>query len=211
MITIYPFEKLGRADHGWLDARHHFSFGHYHNPDNMEIITYVRQGAITHKDNLGNHGVTNAGDVQVMSAGSGVEHSEYNLSKDGMKMYQIWIFPNKKNVTPRWEQRAFPKDFSDKLSLLVSGQPEHAAAVEAKTALFIHQDAAIWGGKMKAGATVDHAFKHQAYVLVSKGALTLDGIAMKEGDGAEVTGQKSVKISATADTELLLLDVPEMK
>lgn len=233
MITIYPYEKLGAANHGWLQARHHFSFGQYYNPkrmhfgalrvinddkvaagkgfpshphDNMEIITFVRQGSVTHQDNLGNKGLTSAGDVQVMSAGSGVEHSEYNLSLESMKMYQIWIFPAKKDVKPQWGQRAFPKEYSDKLTLLVSGQPEHAG----QNALFINQDAAIYVGHLKSGVTTEQTLKHQAYVLISKGTITLDGVAMKEGDGAEVAAQKSVKISATADAEVLVLDVPNI-
>src|ERR1700742_2117012 len=135
-VTVIPYEKLGHADHGWLDARHHFSFAHYWNPDrvhfgalrvinddkvapgrgfgthphdNMEIITYVRQGAITHKDSMGNTGRTGAGDVQVMSAGTGVFHSEHNLESEDTKLYQIWITPNKRGVKPRWEAREFPK------------------------------------------------------------------------------------------------------
>src|SRR6185369_4206792 len=135
MITVYPYDQLGHADHGWLDAHHHFSFAHYwnddrvhfgelrvinddkvgpkrgfgaHPHDNMEIITYVREGAITHQDNLGNKGRTGAGDVQVMSAGTGVVHSEHNLEDVDTRLYQIWIMPDKENVTPRWEQREFP-------------------------------------------------------------------------------------------------------
>ena len=130
MINLIPYEKLGGADHGWLKAKHHFSFASYQDPnrmnfgpmrvinddivaaqkgfaphphDNMEIITYVRKGAITHKDNMGNEGRTAAGDVQVMSAGTGVTHSEYNLEDEETSLYQIWMFPNKKNVKPRWD------------------------------------------------------------------------------------------------------------
>jgi redox-sensitive bicupin YhaK (pirin superfamily) len=161
-ITVYPYEKLGHADHGWLDARHHFSFASYWNPgrvqfgalrvvnddkvaagkgfgahphDNMEIITYVRQGAITHKDSLGNTGRTGAGDVQVMSAGTGVVHSEYNLEKEDTRLYQIWIMSNRENVEPRWEAREFPKAPVEKgpLPVLVSGREED----KNKGALFI--------------------------------------------------------------------------
>ena len=134
MITIYPYEELGHADHGWLDARHHFSFGRYHNPErmgfgvlrvinddiikagkgfdthphkDMEIITYVRKGAITHRDSNGNEGRTEAGDVQVMSAGTGIFHSEYNLEDEDTNIYQIWIEPHKLDVTPDWSAHEF--------------------------------------------------------------------------------------------------------
>ncbi len=232
MITVYPYEKLGHADHGWLDARHHFSFARYWNPervsfgtlrvinddkvaantgfathphDNMEIITYVRQGAISHKDSMGHAGRTGAGDVQVMSAGSGIAHSEQNLEHEDTRLYQIWITPNAQNVTPRWDAKAFPKaPVTDKLPLLVSGQPEHKDA----GVLMIHQDAAIYGGNLKAGTTVSQVIKHQAYVLASVGSFTLNGKLLKQGDGAEVTGEKTLTIKAETDAEVLIIDVP---
>jgi redox-sensitive bicupin YhaK (pirin superfamily) len=231
MITVYPYEKLGKADHGWLKARHHFSFGSYMNPkrmhfgvlsvinddwvaphngfdahphDNMEIITYVREGAVTHKDSLGNHGRTAAGDVQVMSAGSGITHEEQNEDDTPMKMYQIWIFPKEKNIKPRWESREFPKDFSGKLTLLVSGRKED----EGKGAMFINQDATILGGGLKAGEKIHQAIKHQAYILVSEGKISIDGTSINAGDGAEVTKQNAILIEVVEDARILLLDVP---
>lgn len=232
MITVYPYEVLGRADHGWLDARHHFSFARYWNParesfgrlrvvnddivaaghgfgahphDNMEIITYVRQGAISHSDNMQNLGVTSAGDVQVMSAGSGVMHSERNRGDEETRLYQIWIEPNAQNVQPRWEQRSFPKDFaSDSLPVLVSGRDED----KNKGALFIYQDAAIFGGRVKAGTRLTQAIKHQAYVLASEGRFTVNGVEMKKGDGAEATDDKTLDIKAIDDAEILVIDVP---
>ena len=234
MITVYPYQTLGHADHGWLDARHHFSFASYRNParthfgalrvinddkvaagrgfgthphDNMEIITYVRSGAITHKDTLGNTGRTGAGDVQVMSAGDGVFHSEHNLDPVDTRLYQIWIEPNARDVAPRWEAKAFPKaSVMDQLNLLVSGQPEH----EGDGALFIHQDAAIYGGTLKAGTTVTQTLKHQAYILASVGAFTVNGTTLHQGDGAEVTGEKTITITAVSDAEVLIIDVPAM-
>ncbi|MES2907224.1 MAG: pirin family protein [Pseudomonadota bacterium] len=234
MITVYPYEELGHADHGWLNARHHFSFARYWNParenfgvlriinddivagghgfgahphDNMEIITYVRDGAITHGDNMGNEGRTEAGDVQVMSAGSGVFHSERNRDDKETRLYQIWIEPNARNVTPRWEQRAFPKNFADgTLPLLVSGRDED----KEKGAIFIHQDAAISAGRVKAGASVTQNVKHQAYILASEGRFTVNGIEMKKGDGAEVTGDKKLEIKALDDAEILVIDVPAL-
>ena len=232
MITIYPYENLGHANHGWLDARHHFSFASYRNPtrtgfgtllvinddriaagggfaphphNNMEIITYVRQGAITHKDSMGNVGRTGAGDVQVMSAGTGVTHSEFNAEKEDTKLYQIWILPNEQGVTPRWKAKQFPKEpVTDALPTLVSGQAQHAG----KDSLFIHQDAAIYGGRLKAGTIITQHIKHQAYVLASEGSFTINGVAMKQGDGAEIVQLDSVSITATTDAEILVIDVP---
>ena len=232
MITVYPFEQLGHADHGWLNARHHFSFARYYNPErvgfgtlrvinddrvaagkgfsthphnNMEIITYVRQGAITHRDSMGNEGRTGAGDVQVMSAGTGVFHSEHNLETEDTTLYQIWIEPNKRDVTPRWDAQAFPKTpVESALPVLVSGQPEHAAT----EALFIHQDAAIYGGRLVAGTTVTQTVKHQAYVLASTGSFSVNGKVLKQGDGAEVTGESVLTITAVSDAEILVIDAP---
>jgi redox-sensitive bicupin YhaK (pirin superfamily) len=233
MVTLYPYKSLGHADHGWLDARHHFSFARYWNPgrvefgalrvinddrvqagtgfgahphDNMEIITYVRQGGITHKDSLGNTGRTGAGDVQVMSAGTGVTHSEFNLDKEDTKLYQIWITPNKEGVQPRWEARAFPKTpvATGQLPLLVSGRTED----KDKGALFIYQDAAIYGGRLGAGGKLTQPIKHQAYVLASEGSFTLNGTRMEKGDGAEVTRDKTLNITADTDAEILVIDVP---
>ncbi len=232
MITVYPYEKLGHADHGWLNARHHFSFANYHNPSrlgfgtllvinddiiaadrgfaphphrDMEIITYVREGAITHEDSMGNKGRTAAGDVQVMSAGTGVVHSEKNLEPGVTRLYQIWIEPNKQGVTPRWEAAQFPKHpVTDALPVLVSGQAQHAGS----EALMIHQDAAIYGGNVKAGTTITQPITHQAYVLASEGDFTVNGIALKKGDGAEISGEKTITITASSDAEILIIDIP---
>lgn len=228
MITVYPFENLGHARHGWLDARHHFSFANYYNPSrtgfgallvinddiieggtgfdmhphkNMEIITYVRKGAITHKDNVGNQGRTAAGDVQVMSAGTGIFHSEYNKEDEDTNLYQIWIAPNQANVKPRWDQKEFPKQaVNDHLTLLVSGSGD--------APLFIHQDADIYAGRLKKGTSITHHIKRQAYILASEGEITIDGHVMKKGDGAEVADLSAVTIEAQTDAEILVLDVP---
>lgn len=232
MLTLYPHDTLGKADHGWLKARHHFSFGTYHNPNrrhfgalrvinddrvaagagfqphphrDMEIITYVRSGAITHEDNMGNRGRTEAGDVQVMSAGTGVVHSEFNLEPTDTTLFQIWIEPRERAVAPRWEARGFPKELqTTHLPLLVSGNP----ADEAEGALFIHQDATIHGGQISAGSTISHPVRHQAYLLVAKGSVQVQGQAMRTGDGAEVVDLPSVTIHALEDSELLVIDVP---
>lgn len=234
MITVYPYAELGHANHGWLDARHHFSFARYYNPkrigfgrllvinddkvaagrgfephphDNMEIITYVREGAITHQDSMGNKGRTGAGDVQVMSAGTGVTHSEHNLEDVDTKLYQIWITPSTTDVEPRWEARQFPKEpIAKALAILVSGMPEH----KDHDALFIHQDAAIYGGKMRAGTEITQPIKHQAYILASYGDLMVNGTPMHTGDGSEITDEKILRITAKTDAEVLVIDVPEI-
>jgi hypothetical protein len=231
MIKIYPYESLGEAKHGWLHARHHFSFAEYHNPgrmhfgnlrvinddiiaaktgfpkhphQNMEIITYVRSGAITHKDSMGNQGRTAAGDVQVMSAGTGVTHSEYNLEDEATTLYQIWIFPNKQDVTPRWDAMQFPKEvLQDKLKLLVSGRNEDQGK-----ALFINQDAAIYGGRIGQGMKITQEIKHQAYILASGGEISINGTKLKQGDGAEVTALKKFEITTLTEAEILVIDVP---
>lgn len=232
MIAVYPFNTLGHANHGWLDARHHFSFARYWNPArtgfgnllvvnddrvasgkgfgthphrDMEIITYVRQGAITHKDSMGNVGRTSAGNVQVMSAGTGVMHSEYNLEQEDTRLYQIWIQPNQQNVQPRWEARQFPEApiTSGALPLLVSGRAEDADS----GALFIHQDAAIYGGKIAAGTVIEHPIRAGVYVLASSGSFTVNGARLNPGDGAEVTEESALRIVAETDAEILIIDV----
>ncbi len=228
MITIYPYESLGRANHGWLDARHHFSFASYydqvrmgfgalrvinddiiqagsgfdtHPHKDMEIITYVREGAITHRDSHGNEGRTEAGDVQVMSAGTGIQHSEFNLENRETRLFQIWIEPNIHGVEPRWDSHIFPKEArNDTLALLVSG--------DGQAPLYIHQDAYIYAGKIMANNMVEQVIKHQAYLLVSEGELEVDGNTLTKGDGVAVTEQASVSIKAASDSEVLIIDVP---
>jgi redox-sensitive bicupin YhaK (pirin superfamily) len=235
MITVIPYDKLGHANHGWLDARHHFSFARYWDPkrvafgalrvvnddkvapgtgfgmhphDNMEIITYVRQGAITHQDSMGNIGRTAAGDVQVMSAGTGVLHSEHNREDEDTRLYQIWIIPNKENVPPRWEAREFPKAFLEEgtLPVLASGRADDIA----KGALLIHQDAAIYGGRLKAGTEIRQPIKGKAYLLASSGSFDVNGTTLKQGDGAEVVDDKILTLKAQGDAEVLVIDVPEI-
>lgn len=235
MITHYPFKQLGKANHGWLKANFHFSFAHYYNPKrmgfgalrvvnddsinansgfpahphhNMEIITLVRSGAIHHQDSQGNKGITQSGEVQVMSAGRGIVHSEYNLTNEPLTLYQIWIQPNKHNVKPRWETKLFPSDYSThSLPLLVSGYKE-----DKNKALFINQYAKIFGGKIKKGTRINHKITQQAYVLASKGQFELTNsgnlVKMNKGDGAEVTKTKEVTITALTDCEVVIIDAP---
>jgi redox-sensitive bicupin YhaK (pirin superfamily) len=233
MIKVIPYEKLGGADHGWLKAKHHFSFASYQDPsrvrfgpmrvinddivapktgfdphphDNMEIITYVRKGAITHKDDMGNEGRTVAGDVQVMSAGTGVVHSEYNLENEETTLYQIWIFPNKKNVAPRWEAKKFPKEpVKGKLKVLVTGFDN-----KLKDTLKIHQDISIYAGRISKGEVVSQTIdRDQAYVLCSDGEIKINDIKLKKGDGAEITKIKETNILAIKESEVLFIDLPK--
>lgn len=231
MIQIYPYEELGRHNAGWLDARYHFSFADYHNPErmrfgalrvinddivkvgggfaphphkDMEIVTYVRRSAISHRDSLGNEGVTAAGDVQVMSAGTGIQHAEFNAGKEDINLYQIWIYPRERGVKPRWDMRQFPKQpVNDALPLLVSGNETDSD----KGALFIHADAAIYGGRMKAGVEITQPVTGQAYVLVSEGAVEIGSTTLKKGDGAEVTDVTALQIKAIQDAEIVMIDL----
>ena len=233
MIDIRRFEDLGRFDLGWLAARHHFSFGRYYDPArtgvgplivwnddtiqpgtgfdmhghrDMEIITYVRRGAITHQDHLGNRGRTEAGDVQVMSAGKGIMHAEYNLEADITQIFQIWIKPTELGLQPRWEQRAFPQaGRGGRLVPLASGQPEHAGE-----ALRIHQDATLFGARLDAGERVRHGFAdgRAGYLVAATGRLQVNGEDICARDGVTFAEEGEVEIEALENSEFLLADVP---
>ncbi|MCD8570489.1 MAG: pirin family protein [Alphaproteobacteria bacterium] len=232
MINVYPVETLGRANYGWLNAKYHFSFADYrngrrvnfgklrvinddtvkagsgfdmHKHEDMEIITFVRKGAITHKDSRGNEGRTEAGNVQVMSAGTGIYHSEFNMESEDTTLFQIWIYPREKGVEPRWDAAKFSDRMAgETLPLLVSGRKED----EGKGALYIHQDASIVGGRVKAGQTVTQPIIDQAYMLISDGEIEILGEQLRKGDGLEITDQKSVTFKALQDSEIIMIDVP---
>ena len=232
-IERRPFASLGHADHGWLDARHHFSFANYYDPArmgwgairvwnddtigpntgfpphphrDMEIVTYVRSGAITHQDSMGNQGRTGAGDVQVMSAGSGVRHAEYNLESEPTTLFQIWIEPTRNGGSPSWGAKPFPKgDRSGRFVTLASG---HEADTVDGGALPIRADARVMGATLKAGEIVTHsvgAARH-AYLVAASGAITLNGARFEARDGAAIAGPISVEIAAIDDAELVLVD-----
>lgn len=232
MIEKRSFESLGHADHGWLNARHHFSFANYHDPArmgwgslrvwnddeiaansgfpphphrDMEIITYVRSGAITHQDSMGNTGRTAAGDVQVMSAGTGVRHAEYNLESEPTTLFQIWIEPKRQGGQPSWGAKPFPKgDRSGRFVTLASG---FDADLEAG-ALPIRADARVLGATLKAGESIDYdlgAGRH-AYLVPATGALDVDGTELKARDGAALTGGNMVRITAREDAEIVMVD-----
>ena len=233
MIQIIKYKDLGGADHGWLKAKHHFSFASYFNPkrmgfgtirvinddiiqakkgfdphkhNDMEIITYVRTGAITHTDDQGNKGRTETGDIQVMSAGTGVSHSEFNLEDKETNIYQIWIIPNKPGVKPRWEAKKFPKKpVKDKLNPLVSGFGKNYI----DGTIGIYQDAYIYGGRINKDFKINYKIKHQAYLLCSYGNITLNGKILEKGDAAEILNIKEFVIKANDDTEVLVIDAPK--
>ncbi len=237
MIDIQAFDQLGRFDNDWLSARYHFSFANYHNPArqglgpllvwnddtiqpgrgfdrhghrDMEIITYVREGAISHEDHLGNRGRTEAGDVQVMSAGTGIMHAEFNHESEPTRIFQIWIEPSRTGVTPRWATRQFPKGgASGALVVLASGRNGRSGE-ETGDALPIHQDAAILGATLAAGQRVTHSLDggRRAYLVVARGAVEINGIAAAERDGVTISGEPEITISAKEDSEILLADLP---
>ena len=234
MIEVRPFDGLGHANHGWLDARHHFSFAEYMDPDrmgvgplrvwnddtiapqsgfpphghrDMEIITYVREGAITHEDNLGNRGRTEAGDVQIMSAGTGIQHSEFNIEDETTRIFQIWIIPDRDGHTPRWETRTFPRgENAGQLVLLASGRARDAGA----DAPIIHQDAALFGASLGDGQSLTHALDNgrKAYLVPSKGVLEINGTTAHERDGVVVVEETEIRITARGDAEFVLADLP---
>jgi redox-sensitive bicupin YhaK (pirin superfamily) len=232
MIELRPFAKLGRFENDWLSARYHFSFADYYDPARQglgpllvwnddtiqpgrgfgrhghrdtEIITYVRSGAITHEDHLGNRGRTEAGDVQVMSAGKGILHAEYNLERDPTTLFQIWIEPAILGIRPRWEQRRFPKaERAGGLVPLASGRPGD------DDALRIHQDAAILGASLTEGQQAFHALgsRRRAYMVAATGAIEVNGVRLGARDGAAITDEDALAIKALADSEILLADLP---
>ena len=224
------FDTLGHANHGWLDARHHFSFSDYHDPArmgwgairvwnddviapnsgfpphphrDMEIITYVRTGAITHQDSLGNEGRTAAGDVQVMSAGSGVRHAEFNVEAEPTTLFQIWIEPTSRGGEPSWGAKPFPKgERSGKLTVLASGFAEDADALP------IRAEARVLAATLGAGERVTHAVGdgRHAYLVPATGALLVDGERIDARDGAAIAGGRTVTIEALQDAEIVLVD-----
>ena len=231
MIEKRPFSALGSADHDWLKARYHFSFSDYHDPSrvhwgalrvwnddtikaksgfpphshaNMEIITYVRTGAITHQDSMGNKGRTEAGDVQVMSAGTGVTHAEYNLEDEDTTLFQIWILPKQAGGAPFWKAAKFPK--TDGLKTLASGFEADLAA----GALPIRQDARVIGGTLKAGeqATLELAPGRNVYLVVAKGRASVNGVELGPRDGAAIQGETKITINSTEDSEVVVVDAP---
>ena len=231
MIEVRKFETLGGANHGWLNAKHHFSFADYYDPDrtqwgklrvwnddeiqpksgfpphphsNMEIITYVREGAISHKDNLGNEGRTEAGDVQVMSAGSGIAHAEYNMEDEVTRIFQIWIMPDQAGGQPQWGAKPFPKgERAGKFIVLASGIEGDGDALP------IRANARVVGATVKAGETAVYPLgkDRKAYLVPATGRVEIDGQLVDARDGAAIGDMDEVRVTAVEDSEVVLVDV----
>jgi len=230
MIELRPFATLGGENHGWLDARHHFSFANYHDPArtswgnlrvwnddtiaphsgfpphphrDMEIITYVRSGAITHQDNLGNKGRTAAGDVQVMSAGTGIAHAEYNLEDVTTTLFQIWIQTTHRGEQPSWGTKPFPRgDRGGRFVVLASG------FVDDEDALAIRSDARVVAATLRAGEAARYSLgkDRRAYLVPATGAIEIDGQRVNARDGAAIRGVETLSVTAIADSEIVLVD-----
>lgn len=227
MIKVYPYKTLGKADFGWLNTHYHFSFADYFNPKrvgfgnlrvinddiikpkkgfpmhphkDMEIITYVTQSAITHIDSQGNYGHTEAGNIQVMTAGTGILHSEYNFENIDTKLFQIWIKPRTKNLTPHWQAYHFPKpEKKDSLQLLVSGDDD--------APLTINQDAKIYGGNLYQNYPITHQLHNNAYLVIIEGNVKVDNFDLGKGDGAEITDTNEITFIPSTNSKLLLIEV----
>lgn len=229
-IELRPFASLGAANHGWLDAHHHFSFGEYHDPDrttwgalrvwnddriaantgfpphghrDMEIVTYVTKGAISHKDSLGNAGRTEAGDVQVMSAGTGIQHSEFNLENEETRLFQIWIMPDRRGHAPSWGARPFPKDSREGAFVPL------ASGIAGDTdVLAINANARVLGATIAAGETIRYALSadRHAYLVPASGKVCIGDIEANARDGVAMTGLTEIVVTAIEDAELVLVD-----
>ncbi|TMJ18378.1 MAG: pirin family protein [Alphaproteobacteria bacterium] len=230
MIDIRKFSTIGHADHGWLNARHHFSFADYHDPArmgwgairvwnddeiaarsgfpphphrDMEIVTYVRQGAITHQDSLGNKGRTAAGDVQVMSAGTGVRHAEYNLEDEQTTLFQIWVLTDKPGAEPAWGAAKFPKaDRSGRFVTLASGFDGDEGALR------INSAARVMGATLAAGETAELTLdpSRHAYLVATQGPVDVNGVRAEPRDGVAITGEEKLTITALEEAEIVLVD-----
>jgi quercetin 2,3-dioxygenase len=231
MLQLRSKETLDHGDRGWLKARHHIIVSADGNPANgplgslvvwnddeiapgtgfgrhthadMEIVTYVRQGAVTHEDSTGNVGRTIAGDVQVMSAGTGISHSEHNRDEDPLKLFQIWMRPRQRGGEPRWDSRKFPKgDRAGRLVELASGDPKNAET------LLIRADARVLGATLLAGTSITHApsmrVRH-AYLVPAQGVILVNGQRVAVGDGIAAIDEPELTITAVEDAEFILVD-----
>ena len=229
MLQLRSRETLDGGDHGWLKARHHFvvspkgnrthgplgalvvwnddeispgtGFGRHSHAD-MEIVTYVRQGVVTHEDSTGNVGRTVAGDVQVMSAGSGISHSEHNHGEEPLKLFQIWLLPRWRGGAPRWDSRKFPKaDRAGRLIVLASGDPKDTEALQ------IRADAQVMGATLLAATGVTHALGRfqNAYLAPAQGVIRVNGQRVAVGDGIAASDEPALVITGEEDAEFILV------
>ena len=226
-------DTRGHADHGWLKANHTFSFANYHNPernhfgvlrvlnddaidggtgfgmhphDNMEIITIMLEGALEHKDSMGNVGVIKPGEIQVMSAGKGIYHSEYNHSKDApAKLLQIWVFPNKRNVTPRYDQMSLElSERKNRWQKIVEPGP-------IDNAMWIQQDAWFHIGHFDTGEETQYKIQLEgngAYLFVIEGSVTVEGQQLNRRDGLGISETQLINLTANSAAEVLVMDLP---
>jgi quercetin 2,3-dioxygenase len=232
MLTHRRAEERGRADFGWLDSRHTFSFGHYHDPDHMgfgplrvinddrvapgagfpthphsdmEIISYVLDGALEHRDSLGTGSVIRPGDVQRMSAGTGIRHSEFNASKtEPVHFLQIWIIPEQRGLAPGYEQKAFGDDEKRNRLRLVGSRSGRDGSVT------IHRDVDLYATRLDEGVTVRHDVRagRAAWLQVARGTATVDGTQLHPGDGIAVASAGRLALTGTSnDAEILLFDM----
>lgn len=231
MIELRPFASLGRFQNDWLNARHHFSFGGYDDPArrgwgallvwnddeiaprsgfpthghrDMEIVTVMRSGAISHRDSTGGVGRLSAGGVQVMTAGRGVRHSEMNAEDTACTLFQIWITPAARDLTPRWEEKQFdPATAGQGLIPLASGQG-------APGALTIHQDATVYAVRLGAGESVTHRLGagRRAYLTSAEGTMTVDGVAVGARDGAAIADAAAITLASATGGWAVLADIP---
>ena len=231
MIELRPYQALGGAQYGWLDTRHHFSFAEYYDPKrmhwghlrvwnddtiaarsgfpahphrDMEIITYVRTGAITHEDSLGNRGRTAAGDVQVMSAGTGIVHSEMNEEDEPTQIFQIWIMPNQQGLPPSWGTKPFPKAARvGAFVTLASGLPGDTEALP------IRADARLAATTLKAGQTAHYSIAagRKVYLVPASGQIEVNAVTASAGDGVAIKDERELQVTAQQDSEVVLVDV----
>lgn len=227
MLELRPFDRLGVFSSDWLNAHYHFSFADYHDPArmnlgalrvwnddtiqpgtgfpmhghrDMEIVTYIRQGAISHEDSLGNMGRTEAGQVQVMSAGSGILHAEANLEPGITTLFQIWIQPNQRGLPPRWETKPFPRSHG-KLEVMASGWPEDGA-------IHLHQDARVLAATLDQGDRLDHSLNgRKAYLVAAKGDIVVNGITVTERSGLVAADEPALTIEAARDAEIVMVEL----
>jgi len=231
MITLRPANQRGHANHGWLDSYHTFSFANYYDPQHMgvsrlrvinddtvapgagfgthghtdmEIISYVLEGALEHKDSMGHGSVIRPGDVQRMSAGSGIRHSEFNASsEEAVHFLQIWIVPKVSGIQPGYEQKNYTRELTGQLRLVASPDGQDGS-------LTIHQDAFVFAGKPQDGQTLSHSLpaKRTAYVHVARGQLELNGSLLQAGDGATIMHEPIITLTGMDNAEVLLFDLP---